>query len=625
MVFNELFNDAKFAERRSFHKALENAYKKFLERNGLVEGASILDLNTFEQLKSDFPSKLERLFILLFISEKNLTVESAIEEVKKLKITEKQWLSSDECPDPIGEIKKLAEHYEILPSSEQSFFTRYLKEIPEEIAFLKNKETYENELREFRADLQKLNDQFKTSPTTSEAFRLSTTEIIECMRKMLDTNIYRINKTNENHLLTRLLHTLSFAGYHDTLVSKNFESFGSKALEITKTPHNLSLEAKIEQVWKTLKKRGVPYTSQGSRINFSEKEWYNIVSGHAAYGLEGLVSHGQEEPNIQILPSHDQRKFPDNVPGSLYEEEYQLSCNQKVISCRSRIVYTCNPTLGFYVAPEYLAILQGMENRYFNYIEGDDYPYFFWNYANLQNFGSLVESYHATILMKLPDEFPLSSKGITVTQNSPFFVAPVDAFNKDYCEALRKELLHEKNFTLKNRWKKRGGLYYFHPKDRQHWEQAIPEILSLAYKTVDQKRSTHTEQELGAAFKELVNLGVMRYSQQLSLETLQSLTDRIKIQSIESRVCKSCIDRGGKTTAEHFIALSTPEEDNIALGAFHGRPLLVSRRLLLKEYTSAFYSLLKVVPRDVLKDYFGMIGQKISPNSSLSAFSIRVL
>lgn len=616
----DLFDDAKFAERKAFHNSMENAYRKFLERNGLKDGASLIQWMSYKQMKSEFPRKLERLFSMLFISEKNMTVDAAIEEVKKLKITEKQWASPNECPEPIAEIKKLAEEYQILPSSKKSFFYRYLNEISEEIAFLKNKRAYENELYELEEELNKLDEQFKINLDTSKAYRNSTNEIIECLRKVMEKNIYRICKTNEDLSITQLVHSVSYAGYHDTIVSQNFESFGKKVMHMTETPPNLPLEEKVKHVWKTLYAKGVPCNFLGSKKNFSKKERLELVSEHASYGLEAFTT-------LSILPAHDQRKCPDNIPGALYEEEYQLSCNQKVNACRSRIVYTCNPTLGSNVAPEYVAVLQAMENRYFSFnrIDEDDYPYLFWNYTNLQNFKNPLENTHATILMRLNEQFPVSFRGITVTQNSPFYVAPVEAFNEDYLAAFQKELLHDDNFTLKNRQERHGGLYYFPAKDRKHWEEVIPQILSLAYATVDQNRSNHTEQELGAAFKELVHLGIMRHNQQFSLETLQRLTDRVKIQSIESRVCKSCIDRGGKITNEHFIAVSSSKEDDLAVGAFHGRPLLVARRLLLEEYTEAFSSLWKVVSRDVIKEFFGLIGKTVSPDSRMSDFVFRVL
>jgi hypothetical protein len=621
--FHDLFDEAKRRERQSLHNALQNASATFLKRHRLQDISDILLESPFASLKGAFNEKIKRLFILLFIHEKKLNLEEAIKEANKLKLEKIDWFSQN----PTQKLLEIAHGAGLSPSkAPSSFFAKYSSEIEKEIKLLQNENLYHAEIAALKECFAKLKREFncdfehgRMQDPSGDAYRKSTNKILKELRTALRSPLYTLSRTQENNLFTHYLHNLSCAGYHDNVVNENFESFGKKILAKTAIDSNLSVIEKIERTWEKLGKV-VPSSTAGSLNNFSIEEKTKLAGEYIDYAISGVV---QED----ILKRLDERKFPDNIPSSVAQENCTLHLGEQEYSVGIRLAYTCNPTIGFEIAPEFSAILQAMENRYFTQIENDPYPYRFWSYVNLQYLANRFEHPHAIALMRLNDAFPLSFRGISVTQNSPFYVTDPDSFDDKYKDQFLQQLLDKDNFTLEDRLETRqGGAYYFPKSQQKRWESALPTIVNNVYEKIKANREpNHTVSDLSKAFKELVNLSIIRYHQQLSLETLFPLAKMNSLKNtvnmIHSMVCKSCIDRGGKNTFNYLYALS--DADILALGAVHGRTLLVGRRLMLDKYAPSLFAL-KNIPRTLVHD-LAKTSEDITEHSKLIFRSIEVL
>ncbi|MEI8124259.1 MAG: hypothetical protein WCG42_00710 [Parachlamydiaceae bacterium] len=619
ITFDSLYHDAKYEERKKLHDAFKGAFDRFLEIHHLPDGFTILSRTPIdkENLRAQLIKKIERLFLVVYLDTNKCKVGEAVDKIKALN------LDSLPFDDYRTVEQKIREHAEFLQLNTQSLiFQKYINELRSDLHFLHSEELAQKkeELRTitllFGEITNELNEVLRdTHLPETEAYRESIDAIIKILRNMMNTNLYRVKRTDENDLLTNFIHTMCFAGYHDNLLSDNFESFGKNILSKIDIPR-LSLGWKISKAWDKMFKDGLPCDNKGSLKHFKPKEKAKLAGEYTGYEFTGLTHRN----GIEAL---DERKFPDNIPGSLYEEKCSVGSIQ---SCFIRAVYTCNPTVGIHVASEFKGVLQAMENRYFTPIDNDPYPYTFWRYTNLQDLSNTNENPHAVALMNLNDEYPLSFGGISVTQDSPFYVKD-GVFNQDYSKRLLDQLLDDDNFTLESRLKKRqGGLYFFPEKQKSHWQLALPRIVEEAYRTIFDNKAETSNADLCKAFKELVHLGIMRHHQQLSAQSIQQLVEQLEFRFFDSRVCKSCIDRGGKNTISQLVVLSDPfENEDLILGAFHGRPLLVARRLMLEKYKGAFFSLLKALPHEILKDYVLSMGNSIEAISQLNFSSVRIL
>ncbi len=312
-------------------------------------------------------------------------------------------------------------------------------------------------------------------------------------------------------------------------------------------------------------------------------------------------------------------KLAENASGALFEEKATIKGRPVTLSA----VYTPSPTVGDQVSPEAEAFLQALENRQFMKpeqlaLEPDYAQQTHWTFASLQNLGSRSEGGRARAIMELNTRYPLSFTGITVTQDSPFYI---DGAHGGTEEKVEKGMVAHGEVAISEQYrddmKKQLDLRegYFFPisrddvKIRHAYEQIVDRAFEIVSKTKHperaegesgtdyKKRLAIWQWEQKAAFRELVHLGIVRYWQLRSIAS--------QGQDVISLCCKECIDRGAKTMGEYLWALGDGSEDGLkaALYAVQGRALLARNRVIIASRLEPLVALSQIVPQDQAHEF----------------------
>ena len=337
----------------------------------------------------------------------------------------------------------------------------------------------------------------------------------------------------------------------------------------------------------------------------------------------------------RLLGEYDP-KMGENASGTMFTEKMRVG---EGVERDMAFIYAPTPTVGNEVSPEAEAFLQALENRQFmspeRLAQEPSYAqHTHWAFSSLQIRGSKNEGKRVEAIMALNVRFPLSFTGITVTQDSEFYKDGVRGSSDG--EIMRSEIKHGKT-PLNEEYKKQmkdqlindKGYYFPEGGQGEAFKSACGAIVDKAYDIVmrspppkkgdgesDTKfaeRKCLWQWRQKAAFRELVNLGVMRYWQ------LQSLPKQG--MALATSCCKECIDRGGKTMAEFLWALGDGSEGSLkqVFASLQGRALLARNRIILPGRLEPFIALTEFVSQNVAHDFLAStVGEQLQhrPNES---------
>lgn len=475
-------------------------------------------------------------------------------------------------------------------------------------AFAATDKVFKNEYGNLLSILQKI-EQLATNKLENASYADQNKEVLFLMRQALQNPAYHLLKHDETHAAIKMIHGLCLASYAQPKVLEAFAPLGQSLQNLVPADvKNKGLDEQLKASRDAGYKKGLIKNDKSRQ--YIAKYFKQVVGAFFStkFGTKVAAFFGK---------AYDPRGELGNNAGALYTEKMQVG--QKEVKLRT--VYTPSPTIGDSVSPEARGILQAMENRSFmdaEMLEAAPYPFVVWNYTNLQSLSSPDEGARAANIMRLNDEFPFSFQGISITVDSPFYRAGVHGsdeakiqaaiadktkLNEAYKQEQLAELTHESNFTLEARRQNPGGGYYFPAKtdqEKQKWCKAFEDIVDRAFITVALQKKPQGMEEAKwhwyqkAAFRELVLMGVVKYSQ---VQTAEHVAERATGGKVMvTNACKENIDRGGKTNACFLWALGGSKDDVFA--AFHARALLGRFRLVLPDRVEPMYALTMVLPQE---------------------------
>ena len=490
---------------------------------------------------------------------------------------------------------------------------------------INDEDIYKTSFQELQASVKKIALILSKDPDDADVHKKkANAEVLDEIRKALGNPCYIHNKEDEENFLVHFLHCICIASYANSQTTKAYAHIGKKLqsgqlLQTTNQPYET-----IRNIWQNLQNQGV--VSSDVEVPFqkgSKCKKELILNLQEAYSNIPTLFNW---PNwlANYFPKDDQRGACENIPGALYEETLQI----KKMTIKARTVYTPSPTLGLEVAPEMKATLQGMENRHFQQIHEDSYPYTFLIYTNLQDLSSTFEKYQSFSLMNLNIEYPFSYSGITSAHDTDFFNATARVnrlgFTESYKTAYLQLLLQDANFVERASQSYSGGGFIFPLDEKEEWKRLLPVIVDEAFEIINTNKKEIHSDTLQEAFLELVNLGIIRLHQTRSLTNLAFRVPEKETNVLQVHACKGNIDRGGKTNPSLLWALGDCRWSDFMISSLFSRALLERRRLLFHNRMVAISALIEVVPQNVAKEFLLKIG-KTSLSTQVTFQSIKTV
>ena len=459
-------------------------------------------------------------------------------------------------------------------------------------------------------------------------------KILSLLRKAIQSDAYQFLCHDESIPAIAYVHRMVMASFISPTPLTVYQELGTQTLRGAQESIGLESRQKatdgggirnfFSRILQHLRK-----SAQDQHLTASDKsaEYFLSHSRVAFAALKGETRlFGQYDP-----------KMAENASGTLF--------TQTVGSTEVSAVYSPTPTLGDKVSPEAEAFLQALENRQFmsdGQLQKE--PKYarqtHWSFASLQNRTSGNEGPRARAIMALNREFPLSFTGITIDQDSEFYRDGVEGSSD---EEIERQMVKHGRTQIDGSYKDMmmdqlidGAGYDLPVMSRENLEKAYRPIVEKAFEVVSAKtfikpaqnpeelsdayeKRVQNEKQLWqwrqkAAFRELVNLGVMRYWQLKSLPAQRS--------AVVTCCCKECIDRGGKVMAEFLWALGDGSDETLkqVFSALQGRALLARRRIILPARLEPFIALAEFVSQKDAQEFLNeKVGGQAMPGVDLSA------
>lgn len=256
--------------------------------------------------------------------------------------------------------------------------------------------------------VEKLIGQFTEDP---KDFAKANRQALRLLRTALRSRPYHLLKTEENHPLTHFLHTLALALFVEPKIGNAFQYLGklSSLIPVSNIPFHEVLQRSSE----VANQHGLIINDRSLRYLFLH--YKQLTGAFLSVDVGGKIGR-------IVGLEYDPRGLFNNTGGHFFDNIVITS--KSSISIRN--IFTPSPTIGNQIAPEFYALLQALENRTFftkEELDQDYYPYLVFAYANLQDITSIDENSRSVKLMELNQRYPFSFRGITLSVDSPFYVA----------------------------------------------------------------------------------------------------------------------------------------------------------------------------------------------------------
>ena len=502
-------------------------------------------------------------------------------------------------------------------------------------------EEFSKEYQKFHDEVQHIRECVQQKNLDSKGLKNAHRTILESLRKIEGNKAYRFLKNQESHPLIGYVHRISLALYSQPKVLSAYTIVGDHLQCVTLE----GIRNKQENIpsLPELLKRGREFGYQHGLIINDHTVQYVVGNPNQTMGaLSSLPKYKQ------VLSVFDPHK-DENYVGATYDITYEGMQH----SVNARRIYTPTPTVGDSIAPEVRLVLQAMQNRQFmkkNELEKDPYPYLLWNCSNLQNINSEEENARSVAIMKLQEQFPFSFKAITISLDSTFQKDGVTGHSEEkIIEALKnnasgpldenymklafEELCKEENFSLIDRVKNKGGSYYFpttSEKEKKEFQEILKSIVVRAFSIVQSKKAPQNlvKEELSewqwhqkAAFRELINMGIIAYFEANSAESIRTLFPGFG-KILTSSQCKECMDRGGRVTALFLWGMCPESEENsrLVFSALHARAPMCRKRLILADRLEPMYALMRILSHQEVNGFLQTVCKEIGKGKIFSSF-----
>jgi hypothetical protein len=489
------------------------------------------------------------------------------------------------------------------------------------------------DLEKVKKLLQSLAEKQLTGKQLCEANK----EILRLLRRAIRSDVYQFLCHDETIPAISYLHRLVIASFVCPMPLRVYQGVGKRIVD--GAVGNVLAQQGRAEVSPSLTE--VPFPEVLRELRRSAVEQHLMASDATVeyvrtYPREAFSALQSATP---LLGDYDPR-MSENATGRLFTEQVthrmEIGLSGQRVHTKERSVeilgvYSPSPTVGNSVSPEGEAFLQALENRQFmsaDVLEAE--PPFarqtHWTFMSLQNLDSRAEGSRAKAIMELNERYPLSFTGRSVSQDSEFYLDGLHGASERKIEQMMV---------------KRGG-NGLTPEYRDAMQlevrRAFPElesafeIVQKAYDIVGKAKFVEPAQKEGeaqsaytqrvererriwqwrqkAAFRELVNLGVMRYWEMKTLPEQGS--------HVFTCCCKECIDRGGKIMAEMLWALGDGSAESVRQAAYalQGRALLARGRIILAARLEPFLALTQFVSQNDAHTFLMETGKMGNPDVS---------
>lgn len=457
--------------------------------------------------------------------------------------------------------------------------------------------SFVSEYRDLQVDVAELRELLNTSPQYLDIDPASRTNaILMQLRQALARPAYALMRCDEGNPIIHFLHTLVLASFshsetlsayvllgkaiYDTAKSqiKRIDSLGDILISAREVAANAGFpeDDPLVNTW---------VISQTAERVLPEKMASSIskvmdVVGVGFYWLAAGVSVRQTAKAVLNYTKalffeneKDYRAHYGNLPSALYIEKFT---GENDASVTLRVIIGPSPAQGSTVHREFHALLQALENRHFNPVENDPFPYKFLTYTNLQNRFGGAEGRQTNAIMDLIERYPISFDAITLSAD-PLPNCPV--FDESVKQKMLDVLSSDQSFTLENLTAKSN--YYFPASSREHWRAIFHTIVEGAYQFVVNNIEIADSKKV-AVFCDLVHLSIIRYRESATVAKFMEAGHNNQI--LASRICAVCVDRGMMVNSELMYLLDRKAQLTAQIDL--GRGILAKKRLPLEKRVS---------------------------------------
>jgi hypothetical protein len=411
------------------------------------------------------------------------------------------------------------------------------------------------------------------------------------IRDALKCSTYKLYKTNETHSGVHLLHMICQALYAEAEVLPAYTLLGQAICEKAFVNESSSLQFSLNTIWQTAFIHGISNNDPKNKDSF----WTRITKSCQVL-LEGLsikldlaIQNSWKSFAGYAAPYKDHHAFFDNNPGVITEEVLSSPKREH----RVRTITSASPAFGKQVVPEFLALLQALENHHFYDVSHNSYPYTKIAYTNLQSKKGEIEGVQTQAIMALNAKYPFSFSGITVSQEG---IKDERELTEDLVGRIYRKIIADDSFSLRN-----TPGYYFSPQERKLWSEAIKMIASKCYSCF----SARIGSQVVAAYEELLNLGIIRYHEMRTLKN----TGPTRSKMLTMRICQAGVDRAGKVNGAMLWGLMETNSTPLITSVIFGRAVLAKGRLPIQDKLKQFENLITFVPRVRVKEFLEYVDE----------------
>ena len=335
-----------------------------------------------------------------------------------------------------------------------------------------------------------------------------------------------------------------------------------------------------------------------------------------AYGVSNLdqvgqsmASHGGVLATIAAVAGHenyDPHMQANNTP-SLQGVTHS---NANGLQFCVNNCYGGSPTIGDEIAPEFIALLQAIENNQ-NASTGDASIPDHLLYNNMQNINLLAgENRRSRAIMQLNFRFPQVFTGITMPKDSRFYQTDHSETPRQFALKMKQALMNPSAFSLESRTDGSPDDHGFYFSPFYNWELLFDQVLEVVT-----RRFESTSEWSSGAFQEYFYTLMQSALESGIAKKIASKKERPpKIMAV--RACKENIDRGGVENTKYiwyhlaaFIRSGKVHEAlSLLVGVFHSRALSVRKRMIHMPRAVETFKLMRLVNHQAFHDDLKALG-----------------
>ncbi len=422
-------------------------------------------------------------------------------------------------------------------------------------------------------------------------------------RELLEHPVYGLMRCDETNSIIRRLHSLAIGAHAHTESVRSYHFLGDAIQKASHFKRSDSFSDVLTTSRLTAAESGflVNDPPPGFRTSIEKlgkvfSTFLNCIMAKISCArTTNLVAKELNELFFATPKDPKDYRTLGNLPSHVYTERFSDNTGSTV---DMRVVMHASPTKGEAIIPEFLAILQALENRQHSNIDNDPYPTTFYVYTNLQSRYEGNERNQTEAIMNLNERFPTVFHAVTLNADG---LADLP-FDDELPDSMLKVLLSEQSFTLT---KTTGDSnYYFPANEKEKWKEVLTNIVKSAYNVIKNDRQIEGTFKTQATW-ELVHSDIIRYRE------LEAATNAIipgkKREILIGRSCIVCVDRGPKEHSKQLMLLGANVKACAAIHLARG-PEAKGRLPVDKRVRETGRFLKSLHGRRMLTEHFRQIG-----------------